>query len=352
MMTLETLLRDAVNQEVSDIYIIAGLPASYRKHGRISKVSPDKLMPQDTEALVKEIYDLATERSMETLLTTGDDDFSFSIKSLSRFRVSAFRQRGSLSAVIRVIRFSLPNYRELGIPEQVISLANYRQGMVLVAGTAGSGKSTTLACIVDRINHTRQSHIITLEDPIEYLHRHDMSIVTQREIGQDTASYVKALRSALRQSPDIILLGEMRDYETIEVAMTAAETGNLLFSTLHTVGAASTIERIIDVFPANQQRQIAVQLASVLRCVVSQQLLPAVDGRMVPAFEIMTVTPAVRTLIREGKLHQIDGLLYGAAREDMLSMDQSILELYRAGTITRETALAYSVNPDMLARRL
>jgi len=176
--------------------------------------------------------------------------------------------------------------------------------------------------------------------------------VTQREIGPDTVSYVKALRSALRQSPDIILLGEMRDYETIEVAMTAAETGNLLFSTLHTIGAASTIERIIDVFPANQQRQIAVQLASVLRAVVSQQLLPAVDGRMVPAFEILTVTPAVRTLIRENKLHQIDGLLYGAARADMLSMDQSILELYRAGTITRETALTYSVNPEMLQRRL
>jgi len=352
MMNLEELLHMAVAQEASDIYIIGGLPATFRIHGRIQRVNEEKLMPQQTQALLEAVYALTPDRKMDTLLATGDDDFSFSIKSLSRFRVSAFRQRGSLSAVIRVIRFSLPDYRELGIPEQVIDLASTRQGMVLVAGMAGSGKSTTLACIVDRINHTRQAHIITLEDPIEYLHRHDKSIVTQREIGPDTVSYVKALRSALRQSPDIILLGEMRDYETIEVAMTAAETGNLLFSTLHTIGAASTIERIIDVFPANQQRQIAVQLASVLRAVVSQQLLPAVDGRMVPAFEILTVTPAVRTLIRENKLHQIDGLLYGAARADMLSMDQSILELYRAGTITRETALTYSVNPEMLQRRL
>ena len=352
MVSLETLLRDAVLQEASDIYIIAGLPATFRMNGRIARLDENRLMPGDTQRLLEELYRLAEERSLEKLLTSGDDDFSFSIKALSRFRVSAFRQRGSLSAVIRVIRFSLPDYRDLGIPEQVMSLAAIRQGMVLVAGTAGSGKSTTLACLVDRINHTREAHIITLEDPIEYLHRHDKSIVTQREIGPDTVSFVKALRSALRQSPDIILLGEMRDHETIDVAMTAAETGNLLFSTLHTIGAASTIERIIDVFPANQQRQIAVQLASVLKAVVSQQLLPAVDGRMVPAFEILTVTPAVRTLIRDNKLHQIDGLLYGAAREDMLSMDQSILSLYRSGTVTRETALAYSVNPEMLAKRL
>ena len=352
MSLLEQLLYDAVQQVASDIYIIAGMPATFRANGLIRQMDSRKLMPPDTQGILEDVYRLAKGRSMEQLLETGDDDFSFSIKALSRFRVSAFRQRGSLSAVIRVIRFSLPDHRELGIPEQVMELASIRQGMVLVAGTAGSGKSTTLACIIDRINHQRHSHIITLEDPIEYLHRHDMSIVTQREIGPDTTSFVKALRAALRQSPDIILLGEMRDYETIEVAMTAAETGNLLFSTLHTMGATSTVERIIDVFPANQQRQISVQLASVLRAVVSQQLLPTVDGGLVPAFEIFPVTPAARTMIREGKLHQLDGLLYGAAREGMLSMDQSILELYRAGRITRDTALTYSINPEMLAKRL
>lgn len=352
MVTMEPLLRSAVAQEVSDIYIIAGLPASYRRNGQIVRADAEKLMPMDTQRLLEEIYLLAGNRNMAGLNASGDDDFSFALPGLSRFRVSAFRQRGSLSAVIRVIRFSLPDYRELRIPDAVMNLANFRQGMVLVTGNAGSGKSTTLACIVDRINHTRQSHIITLEDPLEFLHRHDKSIVTQREIGPDTVSYVRALRSALRQSPDIILLGEMRDYETIEVAMTAAETGHLLFSTLHTVGAANTIGRIIDVFPANQQRQIAVQLATILTAVVSQQLVPTVDGTMVPAFEIMTVTPAVRTMIRENKVHQIDGLLYGSAREDMLSMDASLLELYRRGTITRETALTYSVNPDMLSKRL
>ena len=352
MSLLEQLLYDAVQQEASDIYIIAGMPATFRANGLIRQMDSRKLMPPDTQEILEDVYRLAKDRSMDQLLETGDDDFSFSIKALSRFRVSAFRQRGSLSAVIRVIRFSLPDHRELGIPEQVMELASIRQGMVLVAGTAGSGKSTTLACIIDRINHQRHSHIITLEDPIEYLHRHDKSIVTQREVGPDTISFVKALRAALRQSPDIILLGEMRDYETIDVAMTAAETGNLLFSTLHTMGATSTVERIIDVFPANQQRQISVQLASVLRAVVSQQLLPSVDGGLVPAFEIFRVTPAARTMIREGKLHQLDGLLYGAAREGMLSMDQSILELYRAGRITRDTALTYSINPDILSKKL
>ena len=239
-MNMETLLTAAVEKDASDIYIIAGLAASLRKNKNIEHEF-DRLLPEDTHRLLTQLYAMAQNRSMEQLLATGDDDFSFSVPGLSRFRVSAFKQRGSLAAVIRVIRFSLPDSRQLHIPEAVMELAGIRQGMVLVTGTAGSGKSTTLACLVDRINHDRQSHIVTLEDPIEYLHRHDQSIVTQREIGSDTQSYVKALRAALRQSPDIILLGEMRDYETIEVAMTAAETGHLLFSTLHTLGAANTI---------------------------------------------------------------------------------------------------------------
>ena len=352
MIELENLLRVAVEREASDIFIIGGLNPTFRRSGAIIHTGEERLLPPDTQRLLEQTYALADHRSMERLLQQGDDDFSFSIPGLSRFRVSAFRQRGSLSAVIRVIRFVLPDYQQLGIPDAVMRLADARQGMVLVAGTAGSGKSTTLACIIDRINKTRQTHIITLEDPLEYLHRHDKSIVTQREIGQDTVSYVKALRAALRQSPDIILLGEMRDYETIEVAMTAAETGHLLFSTLHTIGAANTIERIIDVFPANQQRQITVQLASVLSAVVSQQLVPTVEGTLVPAFEIMTVNPAIRAMIRDGKVHQIDAMLYGSAREEMLSMDQSLLRLYQRRLITRETALAYATNPEMLQKRL
>ena len=350
-MNMETLLTAAVEKDASDIYIIAGLAASLRKNKNIEHEF-DRLLPEDTHRLLTQLYAMAQNRSMEQLLATGDDDFSFSVPGLSRFRVSAFKQRGSLAAVIRVIRFSLPDSRQLHIPEAVMELAGIRQGMVLVTGTAGSGKSTTLACLVDRINHDRQSHIITLEDPIEYLHRHDQSIVTQREIGSDTQSYVKALRAALRQSPDIILLGEMRDYETIEVAMTAADTGHLLFSTLHTLGAANTIERIIDVFPANQQRQIAVQLAMVLRAVVSQQLVPALDGSLVPAFEVMMVNPAIRTMIRDSKVHQIDGILASSARGEMFSMDMSLTQLFQKGIISRETALNYAANPEQMAKKL
>ena len=350
-MNMETLLTAAVEKDASDIYIIAGLAASLRKNKNIEHEF-DRLLPEDTHRLLTQLYAMAQNRSMEQLLATGDDDFSFSVPGLSRFRVSAFKQRGSLAAVIRVIRFSLPDSRQLHIPEAVMELAGIRQGMVLVTGTAGSGKSTTLACLVDRINHDRQSHIITLEDPIEYLHRHDQSIVTQREIGSDTQSYVKALRAALRQSPDIILLGEMRDYETIEVAMTAAETGHLLFSTLHTLGAANTIERIVDVFPANQQRQIAVQLAMVLRAVVSQQLVPALDGSLVPAFEVMMVNPAIRTMIRDSKVHQIDGILATSARGEMFSMDMSLMQLFQKGIISRETALNYAANPEQMAKKL
>ena len=248
--------------------------------------------------------------------------------------------------------FHLPDAHELGIPDYVIHLGDGGKGMILVTGPAGSGKSTTLACMIDQINRNQQKHIITLEDPLEFLHRHECSIVSQREINVDTESYVTALRAALRQSPDVILLGEMRDYETINVAMTAAETGHLLLSTLHTIGAANTIDRIIDVFPANQQRQIAVQLSTVLTAVVSQQLVPTVDGGVVPALEIMTVTPAIRNMIRDNKVPQIEGLIYSSTKEDMISMDGSLLNLCKKGIISRDTALKYATNPDMLGRKL
>ncbi|SFT59041.1 twitching motility protein PilT [Lachnospiraceae bacterium XBD2001] len=345
--TTETL-QATVDAHASDIFIVAGRPISYRKHGSIRALNDERLMPDATNAFVESLYRLANQRDIR-LLDCGDDDFSIALPGIARFRVSAYKQRGSMSAVLRIIAFQLPDPTELGIPPQIIEMGNDTNGMVLVTGPAGSGKSTTLACMIDHINQTQNSHIITLEDPIEYLHRHNQSIVSQRELNVDTESFVSALRAALRQSPDVILLGEMRDFETISVAMTAAETGHLLLSTLHTIGASNTINRIVDVFPANQQHQIAVQLSCVLNAVVSQQLLPTVDGGIVPAFEIMTITPAIRNMIRDNKIYQIDGVIYSTSGNDnMISMDNSIKSLYQRGRITKETALTFAVNPDRL----
>lgn len=349
---VEQILRSAVENHASDIFIVAGLPVSYRVNGCIRHDDAERLMPDTTKLFMEQIYRLADERDISRLEESGDDDFSFALPGLSRFRVSAYKQRGALSAVVRIITFTLPTPADIGIPQNIIDFGKLSKGLVLVTGPAGSGKSTTLACIVDAINRSQEKHIITLEDPIEYLHRHNKSIVSQREINVDTDSYVTALRASLRQSPDVILLGEMRDYETMQVAMTAAETGHLIFSTLHTVGAANTIDRIIDVFPPNQQRQIAVQLSMALQAVVSQQLVPSVDGRMIPALEIMTITPAIRNMIRDNKIPQIDGILYSSAREDMISMDCSLLNLYHSGQITSETAISYASNPEMLRKKL
>lgn len=351
-MNLQECLQRAIAEQASDLFIVAGLPISFRRNGTIFQFDGEKLLPADTEGILTEIYSCAGNRDMQILYENGDDDFSFAISGMSRFRVSAYKQRGSLSAVIRIITFDLPDAGTLHIPDYVLRLGESGRGMVLVTGPAGSGKSTTLACIIDQINQNQSKHIITLEDPLEYLHQHAKSIVSQREINVDTETYVSALRAALRQSPNVILLGEMRDYETIEVAMTAAETGHLLLSTLHTIGAANTIDRIIDVFPANQQRQIGVQLSTVLNAVVSQQLVPTVDGRMVPALEIMTVTPAIRNMIRDNKIPQIDGIIYSSMKEDMISMDGSLCNLYKQGIITRDTALQYATNADMLAKKL
>lgn len=351
-MELQECLQQAVDAGASDIFIVAGLPISFRKNGVIGQFGEDKLLPADTEELLNAIYSRADNRDMQRLYENGDDDFSFAIRGLSRFRVSAYKQRGSLSAVIRIITFNLPDADMLHIPDYVLHLGESGKGMILVTGPAGSGKSTTLACMIDQINQHQNKHIITLEDPLEYLHQHAKSIVSQREINVDTDNYVSALRAALRQSPNVILLGEMRDYETMEVAMTAAETGHLLLSTLHTIGAANTIDRIIDVFPANQQKQIGVQLSTVLHAVISQQLVPAVDGRLVPALEIMTVTPAIRNMIRDNKIPQIDGVIYSSMKEDMISMDGSLLNLYKQRIISRDTALKYATNADMLVKKL
>jgi len=351
-MDITHLLTEAKTRGAADVFIVAGKPLSMKVDGAIQLLDEQKLIPPDTEDLIRQIYRLADNRDIIPLTRGGDDDFSFALKGISRFRVSTFKQRGSLAAVVRVISFFLPSPKEMGIGENILSLADVNKGLVLVTGPAGSGKSTTLTCIIDRINCTREDHIITLEDPLEFLHNHKKSIVSQREINTDTESYVTALRAALRQSPNAILLGEMRDYETIQVAMTAAETGHVIFSTLHTIGAANTIDRIIDVFPPNQQHQIAIQLSMVLKAVVSQQLVPTVSGGRIPVFEIMTVTPAIRNMIRDNKIPQIDGVVYSSSSDEMMSMDTGLLRLKKAGIITNQTALQYATNPEMLAKKL
>ena len=348
-MNIREILKEMSDKKASDVFIVAGLPITYRKNVMIEDYGTQNLTPTETKSLLEEIYHLANDRDINNVIDDGDDDFSFAIPGTARFRVSAYMQRGSLSAVLRVIAFELPDYHSLNIPKEIIDLGNDSSGMVLVTGPAGSGKSTTLACIIDMINKSCRKHIITIEDPIEYLHKHNKSIVSQRELNLDTDSFAAALRATLRQSPDVILLGEMRDYETISIAMTAAETGHLLLSTLHTIGASNTIDRIIDVFPANQQHQIAVQLSCTLNAVVSQQLLPTVDGGITPAFEIMKVTPAIRNMIRDGKIFQIDGTIFSAnGTNGMVSMDSSIKNLYNKGIITKETALMFATNPDRL----
>lgn len=351
-MNIHEILEQITTEHASDIFIVAGRPLTYKVNGKMKTFNDERLMPDTCREFVTEIYRLADNRDMTHFETTGDDDFSFAIKGVSRFRVSTYKQRGSYSAVIRVITFTLPKPSELMIPDAVMNLANTNKGLVLVTGPAGGGKSTTLACLIHKINTEQEAHIITLEDPLEFLHSHGKSIVSQREVCTDTENYLTALRAALRQSPDVILLGEMRDYETINTAMTAAETGHLIFSTLHTIGAANTIDRIIDAFPAEQQHQVAVQLSMVLQAVVSQRLLPTVDGGIVPAFEVMELNPAIRNLIREGKTHQIDAMIYSSTSDNMIALDTSIYRLYKEGLIDKRTALFNASNPDMLARKL
>ena len=344
-------LQTAVEDQASDVFFVAGKPACEKLENHIRPMSDVRLMSTDTEEMVTDMY-RAAGRSMEQFRSRGDDDFSFAVPGLARFRVNVYRQRGSVAAVIRLVSFDIPDWQKLGIPPAVMDLADLTSGMVLVTGTAGSGKTTTQACIIDRINRTRDCHIVTLEDPIEYLHRHQRSIVSQREITIDTKDYLSALRSCVRQAPDVILLGEMRDAETMHTAMSAAETGHMVIATLHTKGAVNAIDRIIDSFPSTQQDQIRIQLSTVLQTVVSQQLLPDVHGGMIPACEIMRMNSAIRSMIRDHKNHQIDNAISAGGKEGMISMDQSILSLYRGGKISRETALMYAEKPEQLQRQL
>ena len=348
---IQTYLEAAVRDRAADLFLIAGKAISAKKSGAIEPLTEERLMPENSEVLVRELYALA-KRELPEKVAEWDDDFSLSVPGLARFRVNVFRQRGSLASVIRVVQFGIPDWQELGLSPEIMKIAQLTRGLVLVTGPAGSGKSTSLACVVDAINRSRSADIITIEDPIEYLHRNQQSIVSQRELNTDTESYVTALRASLRQAPDVILLGEMRDLDTIQTAMTAAETGHLIISTLHTVGAANTIDRIIDVFPPSQQQQIRVQLSQVLKTVVSQQLLPCADGGVVPAFEIMHLNNAIRNLVRDSRIHQIDAAIQTGAGEGMIGMDESILRLYKSRRVSRETALRYAMNPDQLQKKL
>lgn len=348
MIELQSLLKEAVDKMASDIFISVGVPPTLKINGQLIKVDDEKLNPETAKKMISELF--KTEEDFLDFVKAGEKDFSTSLAGIGRFRVAAYIQRGSMAAAIRVLRFESLDLGQLNIPKEILDFHSKKKGLILVTGPTGSGKSTTLSAIISLINKKRSCHILTLEDPIEYLHKHDKSIVDQREIGIDTKSYSMALKSALRQAPDVILIGEMRDYETVSIALTAAETGHLVLSTLHTTSAAKTIDRIIDVFEPSQQQQIRVQLSTVLTAVVTQQLLPSIDDSRIPAFEVMIANPNIRNLIREAKIPQIDAAIQTGRAFGMMSMDMSIANLYNEGKITKETALAYAVNPEGITK--
>lgn len=349
-MDLIELIKIGSTKNASDIHITVGVPPVFRINGKLHEYGEEYLKPDDTRKLVEEVLE---ERQMLELNEKGEIDTSFSSPGIGRFRVNAYKQRGSFGMALRIIPLSIPTMEELGLPQIVKDLARNPRGLILVTGPTGSGKTTTLASIIDLINSEQNYHILTLEDPIEYLHKHNKCIVNQREIGSDSLNFANALRAALRQDPDVILVGEMRDLETISIALTAAETGHLVLSTLHTLGASKTIDRVIDVFPPHQQQQIRVQFASVIQGIISQQLLAKVDGSgRIAAFEVMVTTPAIRNLIREEKSHQIDTAIQTGGKYGMETMDNSILELYKKGIISKDTALNQAFNLDIMKRSI
>ena len=350
MPTIEEMLRAAKEAGASDLHITVGVPPKIRVNGQLITMDYGKMLPGDTNALLDQIMN---EKQRAKFEEAGEHDMSFSIPNLGRYRVNAYKQRVSVAIALRLVGTQVPSAESLGIPPSVIDLYQRKRGLVLVTGPTGSGKSTTLAAIIDKINNNREAHVITLEDPIEYLHQHKLSMVNQREIGLDSQSYASALRAALREDPDVILVGEMRDFETISVAITAAETGHLVLSTLHTIGAASTVDRVIDVFPPHQQQQVRVQFANVLEAVISQQLIPNADGTgRVAAFEVLHANHAVRNLIREGKSHQLMTVMQTNRKLGMIAMDEAIMQLYREQKITKEQAIQFAQDPDTMANRL
>ena len=343
MPDLELLIAQAMAADASDVHIVSGLPVRCRIDGRLQNLTDSPLTPEDCEDCGKF---LAGDRYAE-IKDLGELDLARSFSCGVRTRINLFRQQGSLSAAIRLLAQRIPELQELQLPQVVERFPDYRSGIVLVTGETGSGKSTTLASVLNRINHTRCAHIITLEDPIEYVYTPDQCVINQRQIGTDTRSYADGLRSILREDPDVILIGEMRDLNTIETALTAAETGHLVFATLHTNSAADSIDRMVNVFPEGQQRQIRLQLSTTLRAVISQQLLPRKSGRgRVAACEVMVLNSAIRNLIREGKTPQIDSFITMNSQNGSILMDTALQKLVREGAISRETAAQYARDPD------
>lgn len=350
MLHIDEILTRAVQHKASDIHITVDLEPTARIHGQLVKLTDEIVTKEQSLAYASQVLN---ERVAKRLETKGEIDTAYFVEGVSRFRVNIFRQKGSCAMAFRVVSDSVPSMEVLSLPPVLKDLARKQRGLILVTGPTGSGKSTTLASMVDYMNNNLGHHIITIEDPIEYLHQHKMSMVNQREIGNDTMSFSNALRAALREDPDVILVGEMRDLETISTAITAAETGHLVLSTLHTIGAAKTIDRIIDVFPPEQQQQVKVQLATVMEAVISQQIMPKIDGAgRIPAFEVMIATPAIRNLIREGKTHQIQTIIQTGVADHMQTMDGHLATLYQKGKIDLKTLMRYAVDPQYIRERL
>lgn len=349
-MDLADILLEVLERKASDLHLTVGRPPMIRQTGHLVALDSPPLKPTDTRELV---YSILTQEQRQRLETDWELDFSYSVPGRARFRVNAFFQRNSLGAAFRLIPVEIKTVDELALPKVLHTFAQKPRGFILITGPTGSGKSTTLAAVIDEINETRQDHIMTIEDPIEFLHRHKKCVINQREVGADTKSFSRALKSVLRQDPDIILIGEMRDLETIQTALTAAETGHLVFATLHTQDCPQTIDRMIDVFPPHQQEQIRVQIASTIQGIVTQQLLPTRDGRgRCVACEILVPTPAVRNLVREGKTHQIYTVMQTGTKHGMQTMDIALADLVRRKIITRELAEQRSSNPEDLNRLL
>ncbi len=345
MINLRELLEILLEKKGSDLHIAVGTPPQIRVDGRLVTLDMDVLTPETTKKLA---YSMMSEKQKQRFEENSELDMSFGIENMSRFRVNVFMQRGNVSVALRQIPFRVPSFEELGIDKTVVEFANLPKGLVLITGPTGSGKSTTLAALIDKINRERHAHILTVEDPIEYLHRHQGCLVNQREVGADTRSFAAALKYALRQDPDVVLVGEMRDLETVSEALNISETGHLTFATLHTNSCAETINRIIDVFPVNQQEQIRVTLSFVLQGVVSQQLIPRIGGGRVLATEIMACTPAIRALIRDDKIHQIYSMLQAGSKYGMKTMNMSLADLYLQRKITIGEAMGRSSNVQEL----